>query len=72
MYVAKRGDSIPLVARHYLTQTSYLTSSELADAIRKRQRRFRGTFLKAGQPVIIPGHAGRADCRKVGPGAARF
>src|SRR5438876_2676287 len=35
LYVAKRGDSIPLVARHYLSQTSYLTSTELAQAIRK-------------------------------------
>ena len=35
LYVAKRGDSIPLVARHYLSQTSYLTSSELSEAIRK-------------------------------------
>ena len=33
LYVAKRGDSIPLVARHYLGQTSYLTSSELTEAI---------------------------------------
>src|SRR5438552_18707026 len=26
LYVAKRGDSSPLVARHYLFQTSYLTA----------------------------------------------
>ena len=55
LYVAKRGDSIPLVARHYLSQTSYLTSSELSEAIRAANGDFRGTFLKAGQPVIIPG-----------------
>jgi hypothetical protein len=55
LYVAKRGDSIPLVARHYLSQTSYLTSSELGEAIRAANGDFRGTFLKAGQPVIIPG-----------------
>jgi hypothetical protein len=55
LYVAKRGDSIPLVARHYLSQTSYLTSSELSDAIRGANGDFRGTLLKAGQPVIIPG-----------------
>ena len=55
LYVAKRGDSIPLVARHYLSQTSYLTSSELSEAIRSANGDFRGTFLKAGQPVIIPG-----------------
>jgi hypothetical protein len=55
LYVAKRGDSIPLVARHYLSQTSYLTSSELTDAIHKANEDFHSTFLKAGQPVIIPG-----------------
>ena len=55
LYVAKRGDSIPLVAHHYLSQTSYLTSSELSEAIRGANGDFRGTFLKAGQPVIIPG-----------------
>jgi hypothetical protein len=43
------------VARHYLSQTSYLTSSELSEAIRSTNGDFRGTFLKAGQPVIIPG-----------------
>jgi hypothetical protein len=55
LYVAKRGDSIPLVARHYLSQTSYLTSSELSEAIRGANDNFKGTFLKPGQPVIIPG-----------------
>src|SRR5438309_4042161 len=37
LYIAKRGDSIPLVARHYLSQTSYLTSTELVQAIRDRK-----------------------------------
>ncbi len=55
LYVAKRGDSIPLVARHYLSQTSYLTSTELSEAIRGANGDFHGTFLKAGQQVIIPG-----------------
>ncbi len=55
VYVAKRGDSLPLVARKYLPQTSFLTSSELSEAIRKANNDFHGTFLKAGQTVIIPG-----------------
>ena len=55
MYTAKRGDSVISVARHYLAQTSYLTSSELAEAIRKANGDLQGTFLKAGQSVIIPG-----------------
>ncbi len=55
LYVAKRGDSIPLVAHKYLSQTSYLTSTELTEAIHKANGDFHSTFLKAGQPVIIPG-----------------
>jgi hypothetical protein len=55
MYVAKRGDSIPLVARRYLGQTSYLTSSELSEAIHKANGDLHSTFLKAGQSVIVPG-----------------
>ncbi len=55
LYVAKRGDSIPLVVRHYLGQTSYLTSSELTEAIHKANGDLHSTFLKAGQPVIVPG-----------------
>jgi hypothetical protein len=55
LYAAKRGDSIPLVARHYLSQTSYLTSTELAQAIRSANADTHGTFLKPGQQLIIPG-----------------
>jgi hypothetical protein len=55
LYEAKRGDSIPLVARHYLPQTLYLTSTELAQAIRNTNADAHGTFLKPGQQVIIPG-----------------
>ncbi len=55
LYVAKRGDSVQVVAHRYLGQTSFLTSSELGEAIRKANGDFQGTFLKAGQPVIVPG-----------------
>jgi hypothetical protein len=55
LYTAKRGDSVIGVARHYLPQSSYLTSSELAEAIRHTNSDVQGTFLKAGQSVIIPG-----------------
>jgi hypothetical protein len=55
LYIAKRGDSVIAVARHYLPQTSYLTSSELAEAIRHANDDVKGTFLKAGQNVIVPG-----------------
>ena len=55
LYVAKRGDSVPAVAHHFIAQSSYLTSSELAEAIRAANGDVRGTFLKAGQEVVIPG-----------------
>src|SRR5438034_5473102 len=55
LYVAKRGDSITSVARRYLSQTSYLTSGELAEAIRKSNGEPRSVFLKSGQTVVIPG-----------------
>ena len=55
VYTAKRGDSIPVVARQYLKQTAYLTSSELADAIRHVNGDRPGNILKAGEHITIPG-----------------
>ncbi|HEX3741216.1 MAG TPA: putative glycoside hydrolase, partial [Terriglobales bacterium] len=54
-YEARRGDTVISVARHYLSQTSYLTSTELAEAIRGSNPDLHGTFLKAGQQLTIPG-----------------
>ncbi len=54
-YSASRGDSIPVVARHYLKRTSYLTSSELAEAIRKTNGNRTGNNLKAGEQILVPG-----------------
>ena len=55
LYETRRGDTVIAVARHYLSQTSYLTSSELAEAIRGGNGNLQGTFLKAGQQITIPG-----------------
>ncbi len=55
LYEARRGDSIPSVARQYLKKTSYLTSSELAEAIRQANSGHQGTFLHPGEQLIIPG-----------------
>ena len=55
MYAAKRGDTLALVAHRFLSQTSYLTSTELADAIRKANGDPQGTYLKSGQELIVPG-----------------
>ena len=55
MYLAKRGDTITSVAHHFLPQTSYLTSSELAEAMRQSNDKLPATYLKPGQAVIVPG-----------------
>lgn len=55
LYQAERGESIPTVARKYLKRTKYLTSSELAEAIREANHNRQGVFLKSGEQIIIPG-----------------
>ena len=55
LYQAQRGDSIPSVARKYLRKTKYLTSSELAEAIRAANGNRQGVFLKPGEQILIPG-----------------
>jgi hypothetical protein len=55
IYNAKRGESIPLIARHFLSKTSYLTSAELSEAIRKTNNKGQSNAVKAGDSVIIPG-----------------
>jgi len=55
LYLALRGDSIPSVARKYLKKTKYLTSTELAEAIREANHNRQGVFLKSGEQIVIPG-----------------
>jgi hypothetical protein len=55
MYAAKRGDTVSSVAHRFLPETSYLTSSELAEAIRTANGNSEGTYLKSGQELIVPG-----------------
>jgi hypothetical protein len=56
IYTAKRGEAIPTVARRYLGKTSYLTSSQLADAIRAANHKSDASnILKANETIIIPG-----------------
>jgi hypothetical protein len=54
-YEARRGDTVISVARRYLSQTSYLTSSELAEAIRGVNPDVHGAFVKSGQQLTLPG-----------------
>jgi len=55
MYTAKRGDSIASVARQFVPKTSYLTTAELSEAIRKANGDPQNNLLKAGQALVIPG-----------------
>ncbi len=56
VYTAKRGEAIPTIARRYLGKTSYLTSSQLADAIRAANHKSDASnILKANETIIIPG-----------------
>jgi hypothetical protein len=59
IYTAKRGEAIPTIAHRYLGRTSYLTSSELAEAIRTVNHKSGGdhatNILKANEQIIIPG-----------------
>ena len=56
LYTAKRGEAIPTIARHYLGKTSYLTSSQLAAAIRTANHKSdTSNILKANEIIVIPG-----------------
>jgi hypothetical protein len=72
IYTAKRGESIPAVARQFLHQTSYLTSSELADAIRKVNGNRTANILKAGEQITIPGILSEPIVEKTIPIARDF
>jgi hypothetical protein len=72
LYVAKRGDSVASVAHNFISKTSYLTTSELAEAMRQANSDLTGTFLKAGQQVIVPGILDAPISEKLVPVARDF
>jgi hypothetical protein len=56
IYTAKRGEAIPTIAHRYVAKTSYLTPSELAEAIRAvNHKSDASNILKANEQIIIPG-----------------
>jgi hypothetical protein len=55
IYTAKRGETIPAIVHQYLKRTAYLTSSELAEAIRQANGNRPSNILKAGEQITIPG-----------------
>ena len=72
LYETRRGDTVISVARHYLPQSSYLTSSELAEAIHGANGGLKGTFLKQGQQLTIPGILDAPIAEKAIPVAKDF
>ena len=72
VYTAKRGEAIPTIAHRYLGRTSYLTSSELADAIRHANGDRTGNILKANEQIIIPGILAAPITEKTIPVAKDF
>jgi len=72
LYEAKRGDSVGSLARQYVKRTSYLTSGELAEAIRKANGNQTSNNLKAGQQVIVPGILAAPIVEKTIPVAKDF
>ena len=73
LYTAKRGEAIPTIARRYLGRTSYLTSSELAAAIRTANKKSdTSNILKANENIIIPGIIAAPITEKTIPVAKDF
>ena len=73
LYTAKRGEAIPTIARRYLGRTSYLTSSELADAIRATNHLSESSnVLKGNEQLIIPGVLSAPITEKTVPVAKDF
>jgi hypothetical protein len=55
LYWTKRGDTVSSVARHFLVRSSYLTSAQLADALRQANSNLRTSSLQPGQALVVPG-----------------
>jgi len=64
--VAQRGDSIPSVARKNLRRTKYLTSAELAEAIRAAQSKSSGNLSEIRKQIVSP-ESRIAHCRESVP-----
>ena len=57
-HVVQRGESVPSLVHTYLPQTTFMTSAELDEALRKANPELKGNTLKPGQSVLIPGMEG--------------
>jgi hypothetical protein len=55
VHTVTRGESLPSLVRHYLPQTTYMTTGELEAAIRQANVGKIGKYLRPGDQVAIPG-----------------
>jgi len=55
LYTTLRGDTVPALAHHFLSQTSFLTYSEFTDALHQANPDLASNFLKPGRQLVIPG-----------------
>jgi hypothetical protein len=73
IYTAKRGEALPTIARRYLSRTAYLTSAELAEAIRQiNHKSGSSNILKMSENIIIPGILSAPIAEKAIPVAKDF
>ena len=73
IYTAKRGEAITTISHRYLSRTSYLTYSELTEAIRAVNHKSESAnFLKANENVVIPGILSAPIVEKTVPVAKDF
>ena len=55
VHTVNRGESLPSLVRHYLPQTTYMTTAELEAAIRQANVGKIGKYLRPGAELTIPG-----------------
>ena len=54
IHTVARGESLPSLARHYLSQTLYMTMAELEAAIQQANPGKIGKYLRPGDQIAIP------------------
>ncbi len=73
IYTAKRGEAITTISHRYLSRTSYLTYSELTEAIRAVNHKPESSnILKANENIVIPGVLSAPIVEKTVPVAKDF
>jgi hypothetical protein len=56
LHTVAKGDSVPGIVHHYLPLTTFLTGSELENAIRAANPEIKGLWPKPGSEIVIPSY----------------